>query len=187
MSAKAKKQSACVPQSFEEARAMMLEFGNVSNMLVKLEADTDAVVAKAKDDLQTAAKPFQDRLNALFEGLETWAAANRKTLTDDGRTKQVKMGVGVLGWRLCPPSVKWARGFNAEKILDAIDSAIEALRDPKMRSIVVEFIRTKSEPNKEAMLAHPDVAALVEGVKIVSGIEEFYVDPTQTELAEAKS
>ena len=39
------------------------------------------------------------------------------------------------------------------------------------------FIRIKEEPNKEAMLNEPDVAAGVAGITIKRGIEDFVVTP----------
>lgn len=46
------------------------------------------------------------------------------------------------------------------------------------------FIRTKEEPNKEAMQAEPEVARQVAGISIGSVGEDFVVEPFEAVLAD---
>lgn len=44
------------------------------------------------------------------------------------------------------------------------------------------FIRTKREPNKEAMLNEPEAVKGVAGITIVQGVEDFIVTPFEQEV-----
>ena len=45
------------------------------------------------------------------------------------------------------------------------------------------FIRSKEEPNKEAMLADPKAVSGIAGITIVTGIEDFVIEPFEVEVA----
>lgn len=194
MSAK-RKPKVQAPQTWAEANALLEEYGEKSNALVKISADLDAAVAKARKPFDDIATPIQERLDAIFEGLQLYADANRKTLTEDGKYKTVKMANGSFGWRTCPASVEFKRGLKAADIVENILEKIKELwghgrgvaADRTKARAMQAFIRRKMEPNKDAMLADQDLASEVPGVKIVTDAEIFFVDPTQAELAEAKS
>jgi phage host-nuclease inhibitor protein Gam len=49
---------------------------------------------------------------------------------------------------------------------------------------LARFVRTREEPDKEAMLAEPDVARAVPGVRIASAGEDFVIEPFNLELAQ---
>lgn len=192
MSAK-KKPAVAAPQGWAEANALLEEYGDISNSLVRIEADLDAAVAKARKPFDDLATPLQERADAIFEGLELYADANRKTLTEDGKTKTVKMAAGAFGWRTCPPSVAIESKLKAKDVIKNILALVARLfkaeekENRKLAETARGFIRFKQEVNREAMLAAPELAAKVKGVSIVTDSEEFWIDPTQAELAEPVS
>lgn len=73
-----------------------------------------------------------------------------------------------MQWRQRPPSVS-VRGT---------DSVIEHLHKLGFE----EFIRTKEEVNKEAMLLNPERAKTVNGVTIKTGVEDFVITPFEQEV-----
>lgn len=186
MSAKRKlKTPACVPQSWEDADKLMAEFGVLSGKIVRLQAGCDDAVAKIKATFQIQAAPVQARLDEIFEAVEYYATANRKRLTDDGKSKTVVMTAGLFGWRLCPPSVAFAKGLKAADIVVVIRTARESALCGNLRkaaTTLAGFIRVKEEPNKDAMLENTTIAMLVDGVSIVTDKEEFFLDPSTAEL-----
>jgi phage host-nuclease inhibitor protein Gam len=194
LSAKRKaKTPACVPQSWEEADKLMAEYGELSGKIVTNQAECEAAVAKVMAPYQETAAPMQARMDEIFEAIECYAAANRKKLTDDGKTKTVTMTAGSFGWRLCPPSVAIPRALNAADVVKNIRALIKKLRARKANEMTpihlaaaLGFIRIKEEPNKAAMLDAPETAAMVEDVSIVTDKEEFFLDPTIAELPEPK-
>ena len=73
-----------------------------------------------------------------------------------------------MAWRQRPPSVS-IRGTEA--VLETLE-----------RMGLTRFIRTRSEPNKEAMLAEPDAVRGIAGITIVSGVEDFVITPFEAEV-----
>ena len=61
----------------------------------------------------------------------------------------------------------------ASVAIRGVDAVLENLRARGLE----RFIRIKEEPNKEAMLNEPDVAAGVAGITIKRGVEDFVVVP----------
>ena len=58
------------------------------------------------------------------------------------------------------------------------ESVIEVLENFGLH----EFIRTKQEVNKEAVLANPQAVSKIEGINIRSGEEEFIIKPFEQEI-----
>ncbi len=53
-----------------------------------------------------------------------------------------------------------------------------------LRALGLErFIRNKEEPNKEAMLADPKAVSGISGITIITGVEDFTVNPFEQEVA----
>jgi phage host-nuclease inhibitor protein Gam len=189
MSKKAKKVPACTPQSWAEADKLLAEYSEKQDTLTALETRCNAAVARIKARYQAKALPVQARHDQIFDGLQCYAEANRKTLTEDGKTKSVQMTAGRLGWRLGQRSVKFRKGMTGDDVVNAIRvfrANCLANKRRLMATKLLSFIRVKAEPNKDAMLADRHLAKIIDGVRIVEGVEMFYIDPTVAELAEAK-
>ncbi len=189
MSAKAKKAPACTPQSWEEADKLIAEYGELDGTATKLQARCDSAVARVKASFQTKLAPTQARMAEIFDAVAWYAEANRKTLTDDGKTKTVTMTAGSFGWRLCPPSVAVKRGLTAPDLVTSVKAlATRYIGDGKRKiaRAVLCFVRLKEEPDKEAMLKNPDLAAEIEGIRIVTDKEEFFLSTDIAELPEPK-
>jgi len=179
-----------VPQSYEAADALMRELGKVQRDLGKKELRLAGKVAKLTEVIERTAGPLKVRIKQIEAELQAYAEANRSKLLE-GEEKHHDMPAGRLGWRSNPASVDWKSKFNAEKIVAGIGALFNKLassKDPKdheKAAVVGKFIRIKEEPNKQAMLASPELALLVPGVKIGSSGETFYVQPVIAVLSEA--
>lgn len=57
------------------------------------------------------------------------------------------------------------------------DSVIEMLK----RLGLTEFVRTKEEVNKEAILNQPDKVRGVAGLNVITGVEDFVITPFEQE------
>jgi phage host-nuclease inhibitor protein Gam len=169
---KTKGANAPVPQSKSEAAGFVREIGEANRQLARIEADMNDEIAKLKERGELNAAPLSERVRQLTEGLRTWCDANRDSLTDGRKRKFADLGTGKIEWRLAPPKVT-IRG--AEAVL----AAIKTLG-------LTQFLRTKEEINKEAMLLERDRARLVPGVTIGSEGENFTVEPFEAELEGAK-
>lgn len=162
-------ESVAVPQTREEAEAMLARLGHLQRDVKLIGAALEESVAGEKQAAEARARPLSLEAEALTRGLQLWAEANRVSLTENGRTKTVRLATGEIAWRARPPSVK---------IKDQ-PGVIERL----VQLGLARFLRTKQEINREAMLAEPSAAGAVPGVTISSEGEEFVLTPTSVELA----
>lgn len=162
-----------VPQTKDDAAEAVKQIGVTGRQIARMEADLNDQIADLKKLAEEAAAPLRERKDAMTEGLKLWAEANRERLTDGGRVKFADLGTGKISWRFRPPSVRLTK--------------IEAILDHLKKLGLQRFIRVKEEPNKEAMLAEPEVARTVNGVSIGTEGEDFIVEPFEVELAAGKA
>jgi phage host-nuclease inhibitor protein Gam len=193
-----KKAPVIVLSSWEEADRAVAEMAELSDMITTTTGRLNAAVARVTARYTARTAPFQARHDELLAAIQAYADANREKLTDGGKTKSAKMTAGTIGWRTCPASVAYASGLKISdvvlKILDLIGKLQKKVNkdkdDAEARLQLVQaegFIRRKMEPNKDAMLDAPATAALVEGVRIVTDKEDFYVDFSVVDLPEPVS
>lgn len=158
-----------VPQSREMAAQAIAEIGVANRELARITADMNDALAKVKERYEQQAEPLRLQSEALTQGVQTWAEANRDSLTQNGKVKTAALTTGEIAWRLRPPSV---RVTGAEAVLDVL-----------RRLGLSRFIRTKDEINKDAILNEPEAVSHVPGIAISQG-EDFVVVPFEAELAE---
>lgn len=161
--------SVVVPQSRDMAAQAIAKVGTLNRELSRIQAAMNDELASVKAAFEEQAEPLTLQIKALTEGVQTWAEANRDTLTQNGKVKTAALTTGEILWRLRPPSV---RVTGAEAVLDAL-----------RRLGLKRFIREKEEVNKEAILNEPEAVAHVPGISISQG-EDFVVVPFEAELAE---
>lgn len=171
--AKAKTRAANVPvpQSREEAARFIHDIGAAQREIARIEADMNDEIALAKKTAEANALPARARIEALTDGLRTWAEAHRDALTDGGKRKYAELGTGRIEWRFAPPRVT----------IKGADEVIARIRTLGLAM----FLREKIEIDKEAMLREPDKARLVQGVSIGTAGENFSVEPFEAEIAGA--
>lgn len=158
-----------VPQSRDMAAQAVAEIGTLNRELARYAADMNDELAAIKEHHEARAEPLRLKLQALTQGVQTWAEANRDTLTQNGKVKTAALTTGEIAWRMRPPSV---RITGAEAVLDAL-----------RRLGLKRFIREKEEVNKDAILNEPEAVSHVPGIAISQG-EDFVVVPFEAELAE---
>lgn len=156
-----------VPQTREDCVAMIRELGERQRERTRIEADMNDQMAKIKERYEEQARPHNERITALTQGISIWCAANRSILTQDGKVKTANLGSGEVRWRVTPPKVK----------LTGVDAVIAALKSFGLD----RFLRVKEEVSKDAILADPEAVAAVPGIAITQ-TEEFVVVPFETEL-----
>lgn len=151
-----------VPQSKTHCAADIKTLGDVQR-------DFERTRAAMNDEIAAVAKRYQPELEALelrsialATGIQTWCEANRATLCEGGG-KTANLVTGEVSWRQRPPSVR----------ITGADSVIETLK----RMQLERFVRSKEEPNKEAMLNEPEAVRGIAGISIVSGVEDFAIAP----------
>ncbi len=159
-----------VPKDMAEARKFMRLIGDHQRDAARIEHDLNDQVAALREKYAALAAPHNKQSEEHIEGLRIWAEASRDELTNSGKKKTVDLGTGELGWRMRPPRV----------LLRNMPGVIESLQMLNLD----RFLRQKTEVNKEAVLAEPEIAEQVKGIT-VKQTEDFFVVPAEDELGEA--
>lgn len=159
-----------VPQTAEEANDFVARLGAAQRDRALIETAMNEELAAVKARFEAEAQPHKEQAEALTRGLHTYAEAHRAALTQDNRVKFHRFVAGEVSWRTRPPKVT----------IRGAETVIAALK----RLGLDRFLRVKEEPNKEAMLAEPEVATTVAGISIGSSGEDFIVKPFETLLEE---
>ena len=155
-------------QTRDDVAAAIGRIGKLNRDIDVLNAEMNNEIAAIIEKYLPQIDQLKDDLPPLQSGIQTWCESHRAELTQSGKTKTANMITGQISWRARPPSVS-IRGTNA---------VIELLKNKGLD----RFVRTKEEPNKEAMLADPDAIRTVPGISIISGVEDFVIEPFEQEV-----
>ncbi|MGR3484041.1 MAG: host-nuclease inhibitor Gam family protein [Paracoccaceae bacterium] len=162
-----------VPQSDHAAAEQMQRIGKLQRDLelekVALNEELDRVKAAAALDVAS----IREELTAQIAGLERWADANRERLTAGHKRKTVRLPTGTVSWRNRPPKV-----LGVPRVPEKLEALIAAARAAGLS----RFLRERVEVDKDAMLASPEAARTLPGIKIASAGEDFVVEPDAVEL-----
>lgn len=157
-----------VAQSKEEAAAMIRQLGDLQRHLLRDQAKMNDLIAEITDEYKSKLSPLQDQIEQLQKGVQGYCEAHRDELTNSNKVKFANLITGNVQWRQRPPSV---RITGAESVIDTLK-----------RLGLGMFVRTKEEVNKEAILNEPQAVNGVAGITIVSGVEDFVIEPFEQEL-----
>lgn len=161
---------ATVPQTEEEVEAAIRRIGELQRLQESLKGEMDGKVAEVKAGYEAPFKQAKNDLEATAQGVQTWCEANRAKITRSGKVKFQRFLAGEVSWRNRPPKVT-VRG---------VKNVMQRLIDLGLS----QFIRTKHEIDKEAMLADPERASAIDGVSIGSAGEDFVIKPLETSIEE---
>ena len=154
-------------QSRDDVAAAISEIGKKGREIDTLTTSMNDEIAAVVEKYQPTIDALKQELPPLQSGVQSWCESHRAELTQSGRTKTANMITGTVNWRIRPPSVS-VRGSN---------TVIELLKNKGLG----RYIRTKEEINKDAVLADPDGVRTIPGITVVSGIEDFVIEPFEAE------
>lgn len=158
-----------VPQTRDDAAADIRKIGDIQRQFTRQQAAMNDAIAEITHANQPMLESMIDQIKTLQDGVQGYCEAHRDELTDGGKVKTAQLITGEVQWRQRPPSVS-VRGA---------DSVIEMLK----RLGLTEFVRTKEEVNKEAILNQPDKVRGVAGLNVITGVEDFVITPFEQEAA----
>lgn len=168
MATKAKAKAApWVCQTKEQTQEAIRALGDAQRELTRLETAINDQIAAITDANKDQVEALKARIQTLIDGIHVWCEANRAMLLT-GSGKTANLTTGVIKWRERPPSVSIR---NVEKVLETL----------RLLGLT-RFIRSKEEPNKEAMLAEPKAVSGIAGISIVTGVEDFIIEPFEVEV-----
>lgn len=155
------------PQSQTDCAADIKMLGDLQREMARIEADMNDEIGATTKRFQPQMEELKGRIETLQQGVQTFCEAHRHELTQEGRVKTAKFVTGEVQWRQRPPSIS-IRG--AEAVLETL-----------ARMGLNRFVRTKQEPNKEAMLNEPEAVRGIAGINVIAGVEDFVITPFEAE------
>jgi phage host-nuclease inhibitor protein Gam len=167
-----KQQALDVPETAEEARAIMADY-----------IQAERSILGARLDAEIAIDAVTVRRDGIVAGLATanatrfaqlkawWEAGGQKLLADKG-ARSGQLAGAKIGIRLTPPKVKFAKGEKAEKVVLWLSG---------LRSMLAgKFIRRKLELDKQEIVkrlpSDESVQKLFAGKLSVIQVDEFFID-----------
>ncbi|AWW56557.1 host-nuclease inhibitor Gam family protein [Pasteurella multocida] len=155
-------------QTKDEVEVAIKEIGDLNREMERLAIEQNDRLAQITEEYAPLMNIIKEQLQPKQEAVQAWCESHRDELTQNGKTKTANFNTGDVQWRARPPSVQ----------IRGAESVLESLRTLGLN----RFIRTKEEPNKEAMLNEPELAATVAGVTIRKGVEDFVITPFEQEV-----
>lgn len=159
-------------QSKADAMRDIKTIGDLQRELGRIEADINDQIADITKKAAPRIEQLRERLTELQAGVQTWCEANRDSLCGKGKT--ANLVTGEVAWRVRPPSVSLPRAK------EKVEALILLLRAKKL----TDFIRTKDEINKDAILADKEKVKDIKGIKVVTGVEDFVITPFEVDVGE---
>ena len=159
-----------IPKTDAEAAQHIARIGEIEREIARIELAMNDEIAKVKERFEAAAAPLRQNVDALTDGIMSWATEHRERLTGGGKTKTCDLPTGQFGWRTTPPSV---RITGEAAVIDALH-----------RRGLERFIRTKEQINKDAILNEPAAVRGVPGIALQQ-TEQFFIEPFEAELTAA--
>lgn len=165
MAKKTKAITVIAPETVGEADQFLRDIGMLNIQLTDINTDLREGTAKLKQEAEDQAAPLRLEVETKWLGLQSWAQANRKRMTNGGKT--IRLPSGTISWRTLPPKVTLKGAKDIVALL-------------KSKAAWKKFLRVAETVDKEAMLKDKVEAGKIAGVTIGSEGEaiDYEVDET---------
>ena len=155
-------------QDKTEVTAHIRAIGALTREIKRVETEAGDKKAVIEEEYAALAAPLIAESERLTAAVAAYCEAHKDELTENGKTKTVDFTTGLIKWRIRPPSVK----------VTGVAAVLAWLSE---KSAFAEFVRTKKEIDKDAILNQKERFSdgQVPGIKIVSGVDDFVIEPTE--------
>ncbi len=167
------------PESREEMETLVGQIAGLKIQEHFLKVRMDEELKRVRAGYEEGLAQNLSAMEPLVARALAWAEAHPAEFKG---AKSLEMLHGTVGWRLDNPSLKTISGWTWDRVLEKI----------KGMANLLQYVRTKEEVNKQALIADregmgPDMLRLI-GVKVVQE-ETFFVEPklTRSEAREVAS
>jgi phage host-nuclease inhibitor protein Gam len=162
-----------VPQTREQFEALAVELATTMREIARINSNAADRVARVKLDAKEATAALGKREDVLWLALQAYAGAHRSELLTADR-KSVAIAAGTIGWRLGKAKIVTTGGAEPD---DVVAWLVDQESD--------QFLRIKTELDKEALLAAPDQVEKIPGIAIFQG-DEFFFKPLDLDEEKVK-
>jgi len=149
-------------KTLEEADKVLQEMCGIEASIEEIDNEANDHISKLKEAAAAKGKPLRDRYKACVKSLEAYARYFRGELFKD--RKSLERCFGSFGFRKAPDSITVSR--ETADLLQSLG--------------LDQYIRTKIEPDKEAMLSLDD--ATLEQVQAARRQKEDFFVETKRDL-----
>lgn len=149
-------------KSLEEADQVLREMCEIEARIEGIDGDADERIAEIKKAAAAEGKPLRDRYKSCVKAIEAYARYFRAELFRDRKT--LDRTFGSFGFRKAPDSINV--GKDTAELLQKFG--------------LKKYVRTKIEPDKEAMLSLDDET--LEKVGAARRVKEDFFVETKREL-----
>ena len=144
-------------KSLEEADKILQEMCEIEARIESIDNEAMKKIAAIKESAASEGKPFRDRYKSCVKAMEAYARYFRGELFK--YKKSLERSFGNFGFRKAPDAIRVSK--NTAELLKSLGFS--------------KYVRTKLEPNKEAMLGlSNEVLEKVEAARIEK--EDFFVE-----------
>lgn len=149
-----------------EFDATVDELARATVSLRDAEARRDEQIQRVRDEFEPACTAFTEQVQSLALAAEKYAEGHRDELFV-GKVKSAETSLAVFGFRLGQPTLKTlSRAWTWERVLEAL-----------VERGLTRFIRTKQEPDKEALKQHMAAEELAGVGCRIDQAETFFIEP----------
>lgn len=157
----------------QQAEDAFAEFAEADARQQRIQATMDMQITKIREKYSEDISRLTDAKDQAFDLLHAYAENNRDEF---GKKKSLEFTHGMIGFRTGTPKLKTLKGFTWASVLTL------------MKKAMPDYVRTKEEPNKEALLADREKPAVKSALPdigvMVDQDETFFVEPKKEEVAE---
>jgi phage host-nuclease inhibitor protein Gam len=150
-------------KSLEEADFILKEMCEIEARIEAIDNEAHEEIAKLKEKAATEGKPLRDRYKSCVKAMEAYARYFRGEIFKD--KKSLDRAFGIFGFRKAPDSISVSK------------ETAELLQKFGLK----KYIRTKIEPDKEAMLSLDDETLTKVGAAKKQK-EDFFVETKREQV-----
>lgn len=160
-----------VPQTTEAAIALLDEYRKVERQCLVDRIVADTLVTETKRQLAERLAEREPAQKARFAALKAWWEAGGKDMA--GKKRSAELAGAMIGVRLTPKAVKFAKGVKAEHVIARLKAACWSKID--------QVLRVKTELDKQAIIkcvaeSQGEEDLLQEAGVTVVQTDEFFID-----------
>lgn len=160
-----------VPQTTEAAIALLDEYRKVERQCLVDRIVADTLVTETKRQLAERLAEREPAQKARFAALKAWWEAGGKDMA--GKKRSAELAGAMIGVRLTPKAVKFAKGVKAEHVIARLKAACWSKID--------QVLRVKTELDKQAIIkcvaeSQGEEDLLKEAGVTVVQTDEFFID-----------
>ena len=155
-----------VPQSREEADALIARYRELDVQITTDQATADAAMRELRGGLEADTAPRRAEMERIANAVQSYCEAHRGTLTEGGKRGYTDFTAGRAGWR---------KGSLVVEVDPDKEPEVAAQLRKMRLSHCVSIISKLDKPALKKI--PPEKVARIDGLRIVQAAESFYIKP----------